>query len=177
MFSAPWADLVRALFTIWLRAKVAFGKGVMRVFSRLIGIVACLAFVLQSAGLANSLFACCCVDCGQIGIRHAPEQATLATGCCCTRAIDTETAPCVEDGDSVQTCTTECPCWNSSPERLTAVCPSARSDFQPFSSPLVTIRDLPPKPPAIGQSYDPRSGPAGMAPRLRLQSLLCSWLI
>lgn len=156
----------------------------MRVVSPRIPIVltCCLALVLQLPGIASVILACGCILPGRTCCCSALASAPAAA--CCSRTAESKESACcsnpkngIAEKDGGRSGDSPCPCWEKAADRAAALPSSPRLQVEPDSvwtahcdavtdiSLIISGRQL------SAASHVP------IVPRLRLQSLLCVWII
>lgn len=142
----------------------------------------CLALVLQLPGIASVILACGCILPGRTCCCSSLPLAPTAA-CCGTAAERTESACCSTPKSGIATTTdgkssdSPCPCWEKVTDRPAALPSSPRIQHEPDSvwmSHFDAVSDISPiisGQPRTAESHVPT------VPRLRLQSLLCVWII
>ena len=149
---------------------------------RSVALACCLGLILQLPGIATAILACGCILPGRTcccsslsdsltsGCCEAARQASPPDCCSNPKGHGVENSP-KDSSDS------SCPCWQALTERFAALPSSPR--FHHDSDTAVVALDVAKidvDPVAFGRQRTAASS-VPVEPRLRLQSLLCVWII
>ena len=144
-------------------------------FYRKIVWACCLGLILQSTGIAASFLGCGCIWPWGMGCCPVLPADTVENGCCCVPPA-CELPACCEPADECRTPGSDCSCSQAPSEQV------AMPTFSRFTSPpdlthsFLAVADvaLSPKTRAARSVFERH---ISVAPRSRLNSLLCVWII
>lgn len=144
--------------------------------SKITVLICCLTLAFQSSGMASLILRCGCFSPWGECCCTSPA-GTDENACCCSSVTSTAAACCETQQNSQESSESGCPCWQGEIEQVIALPSSSRFSLQPDSTYLLGADVVPAPSPAMvgGRSLSQDRVP--VAPRFRLQSLLCVWVI
>jgi len=138
-------------------------------------LICCLTMILQSSGIASALLDCGCLSAWRMGCCNAAPAEEFA---CCRPPAASELPPCCETQEDCQESGgSSCPCWQAELEPVVALPSSSRFNLQPDLTRFVGVHAVPALSPATIGGRSASEDRVAVTPRLRLQSLLCVWVI
>ena len=141
----------------------------------------CLMLVIQSSGLAGLLLGCGCLSPWGECCCMSPAMAEEHACCCAPAAVAVPDCCKAQDepqqvGEGSESSQSGCPCWQADTDQVVTL-PSSRSNLQPDSASLAGPAALVSLSSAVAGERSSARGRGPVAPRFRLQSLLCVWII